>query len=113
MSLAQTRLEKDFMKFHKDNPAVWELFKKYAFNAIEEGRKRYSSQLILEKIRWDSNLATDSYVHFKLPNAHAAYYARLFHAAYPPYRGFFRTIATDREIALERELAPKAMELAL
>ena len=113
MSLEQTRLEKNFMKFHQENPQVWELFKKYAFNAIEEGRKLYSSKLIFEKIRWDSDLASNTWVHFKLPNEFTPYYARLFHAAYPPYRGFFRTIATDRENALERESAPTLLELTL
>ena len=91
MSQEQTRLEKDFMTFHKANPQVRELFKSYTLLAIEQGRKRYSARLVVEKIRWDSGLTTDHHSFFKIPNAHSTYYARLFHAVYPSYKGIFLT----------------------
>ena len=43
MSLAQTRLEKDFQKFHSKNPAVWLEFKRYTFESIESGKQHYSA----------------------------------------------------------------------
>ena len=69
MSTAQTRLEKNFKKFHEKNPAVWTEFKRYSFEAIESGRQHYSAQLIINKIRWDSGINTSRTNAFKVANA--------------------------------------------
>lgn len=92
MSLEQTRLEKDFLKFHKANPHVWEMFKHFAFIAVKSGRSNYSARAIVEQIRWFSDMSTDSPTIFKIPNNTIAYYARLFHSAYPKHKGFFKTM---------------------
>lgn len=111
MSTAQTRLEKDFQKFHSRNPAVWTEFKRYTFNSIESGRQHYSAALIIQKIRWDSAINTSKTNAFKIPNATAAYYARLFHRTFPAYKGFFKTfvfesgIQDQKEQTLQTELA--------
>ena len=111
MSLEQTRLEKDFQKFHAKNPAVWTEFKRYTFNSIESGRQHYSAALIIQKIRWDSAINTSKTNAFKIPNATAAYYARLFHRTFPAYKGFFKTfefesgIQDQKEETLQTELA--------
>lgn len=90
-STEQTRLEKDFVKFHLKNPDVWTEFKRYTFDSIELGRQHYSAALIIQKIRWDSKINTSKTNAFKIPNATAAYYARLFHKTFPAYQGFFKT----------------------
>jgi len=111
MSTAQTRLEKDFQKFHSRNPAVWTEFKRYTFNSIESGRQHYSAALIIQKIRWDSAINTSKTNAFKIPNATAAYYARLFHRTFPAYKGFFKTFVFEsgfqnqKEQTLQTELA--------
>lgn len=111
MSLEQTRLEKDFQKFHSKNPAVWTEFKRYTFDSIESGRQHYSAALIIQKIRWDSKINTSKTNAFKIPNATAAYYARLFHRTFPAYKGFFKTfefesvIQDQKEETLQTELA--------
>ena len=97
-STEQTRLEKDFNKFHSKNPAVWTEFKRYAFEAIESGRQHYSASLIVNKIRWDSAINTSKTNAFKIANATSPYYARLFHKTFPAYSGFFKTFTFDSSI---------------
>ena len=77
-------------KWHKKNPQVWELFQKFTFEAIESGRTHYSTNSVIERIRWYTDIETSGDV-FKINNNHAPYYARLFHLEYPQYDGFFRT----------------------
>ncbi len=76
--------------WHKKNPHVWDLFRKYTFQAINAGRRNYSVNAIFERIRWHTDIETkgDS---FKISNNHRAYYARYFHVMHPEHDGFFRT----------------------
>jgi hypothetical protein len=56
---------------------------------IASGQTNYSSKSIFERIRWHVEIETKS-EEVKLNNNFSAYYARLFHLAYPQHRGFFR-----------------------
>ena len=112
MSLEQTRLEKDFQKFHAKNPAVWTEFKRYAFESIESGRQHYSAAFIIQKIRWDSSINTSNTNAFKIPNATAAYYARLFHKSFPAYKGLFKTFEFESGME-EHQSEVRQAELAL
>jgi hypothetical protein len=106
MSQEQTRLEKDFLKFHEENPDVWALFKRYTNAAIATGRGNYSAYAIFERIRWHQDIETRDDLGFKLNNNHRPYYARLFQAHYPKKATFFRT----RQLLSKR---PEQSELAL
>lgn len=77
-----------FAKFHLNNPDVWVAFKRFAFQVIETGRQRYSSNALFERIRWHTEIESDGKP-FRMSNTYRAYYARLFHIAYPQYDGFF------------------------
>ena len=81
MSTAQTRLEKNFKKFHEKNPAVWTEFKRYSFEAIESGRQHYSASLIINKIRWDSGINTSRTNAFKIA-----------------YKGLFKTFEFESDV---------------
>jgi len=83
-------LKDKFLKFHQDNPKVWDLFVQFTFDVIKTGRKNYSVNAIFERIRWHTDIETND-ESFKLSNNHRAYYARHFHEAYPEYTGFFKT----------------------
>ena len=98
MSIEQTRLEKNFKKFHEKNPAVWTEFKRYSFEAIESGRQHYSASLIINKIRWDSGINTSRTNAFKIANATSPYYARLFHKSFPAYKGLFKTFEFESDV---------------
>lgn len=90
MSLTRAeQILKAFEVFHSAHPEVWFLFKKFALQAISTGRAHYSSNAIFERIRWHVEIENRG-DEVKLNNNFRAYYARLFHLAYPNYDGFFR-----------------------
>ena len=77
-------------KFHRQNPDIWQLFARFAFAAINSGKKHYSARAIMERIRWQTEIVTKGSV-FKMNNNHVPMYARLFMSAYPEHAGFFKT----------------------
>ncbi len=79
-----------FEDFHKKNPAVWELFKRFTFETIHKGWDHYSVNAVVERIRWHSAIETTG-DETKINNNFHPHYARLFHIAFPQYDGFFRT----------------------
>lgn len=93
-----------FVQFHKANPHIWELFKKYTFQAINAGREHYGSACIFERIRWHLQVETSG-GDLKLNNNFRAYYARLFHVAYPNTDGFFqnRKLVSEEVSAAEND----------
>ena len=83
-------LHEKFANFHAKNPAVWELFKRFTFEAINKGYDNFSVALVVERIRWESMVRTTD-VDFKISNSYKAFYARKFHEVFPKYDGIFRT----------------------
>ena len=77
-----------FAAFHEKNPQVWLLFKRFALESASV-TDHYSSNAIFERIRWHIEIETTG-KEVRLNNNFRAYYARLFHAAYPQHSGFFR-----------------------
>ena len=77
-------------EFDKQNPEVWGLFRKYALQALDSGRKRMGAKMIFERIRWYSTVETST-VDFKLNNNYTAYYARKFNLVHPGRMDFFAT----------------------
>jgi len=78
-----------FPAYHKQNPKIYEGFKKYAFEAIAKGREYFSAEAIINRLRWDSLVAGND--EFKINNNYKAFYSRMFMNENPEYRGFFRT----------------------
>ena len=86
----ETSLLNRFHEFHKDNPEVYELFKKFTFQAIGKGHQRLSAWMIANRIRWETQIETvnDDY---KISNDYIALYSRKFMKDHPQYDGFFQT----------------------
>lgn len=84
-----------FRKFHQDNPEIYEEFRRLAFQAIRSGQKKISAKLILNVIRWYSNIRTaqketlygagGEKLQIKLNDAYSAHYARLFAEDHPEH----------------------------
>ena len=85
--------------WHKANPKVWEKFEEYTFQAIQSGRKKYSQWAIINRIRWNEEIETKG-GDFKISNDYICFYARLFHARYPQYKGFFSIKPLKEEKAI-------------
>lgn len=77
-------------EWHKQNPHVYQLFKRFTYDALNAGKKHSSAWLIVNRIRWETSIVTRG-SDFKISNDFIAYYARLFHAEHPQHEGFFRT----------------------
>ena len=86
-------------RFHRDNPRVYEMFKRFAFEVIQAGYSHYSADAIFHRIRWHVNIETRSADDFKLNDHFTAPYSRMFMEDHPAHEGFFRTrrSQTDKE----------------
>ena len=82
--------KQEWWEFHKGNPKVYQLFKRFAFEAIAAGCQNFGTNAIIERIRWETQVVTSD-VDFKINNNHAPYYARLFMHDHPHHDNFFRT----------------------
>lgn len=83
-------LTQRFNQYHRDNPQVYELFKKFTFMAIRRGHNRLSAWMIANRIRWETSIETFSVEEYKISNDYIALYARMFMSDHPEYNGFFR-----------------------
>ncbi len=87
-----------FRMFDKDNPAVYSHFKRLALTAIALGKKKISSKMIINVIRWEvfietteKTLFTDAEGDkaFKINDAYTSRYARKFIQDFPDHKDKF------------------------
>ena len=107
--LGQSRLERDFFKYHKKNPHIWLLFEHFTQQVLESGQQKFSAKAIFERIRWTIQIETKDPLGFKLQNSMTAYYARLWQSKYPNKANFFST----RKTVSEKSLEPYQQELRI
>ena len=83
-------MKRTFLKYHDNNPDVFDCFCDLTNKTIAKGFQHYGSQGILELLRWQTGVTTTDPKGFKINNDFAAFYSRMFEAVYPEYKGFFR-----------------------
>ena len=81
-------IKEGFEKFNKENPQVFKAFEEQVFKAINRGRNKVSSKLIINWIRWNEYLKTSD-ENFKINDAYQSYYARFFVEKHPQYYDLF------------------------
>jgi len=86
----------DFNTYDRENPHIWDAFKKYAFEAKAKGFQNYSANGIFEIIRWQTKHSGND--GFKVNNNYRPDYARKMMREFPAFKGFFRI----REIKAKR-----------
>ena len=88
-----------FEEYHRENPHVYQLFKRFTFEKINAGAQHLGSSAVFERIRWETSVTTTG-DEFKINNTYQPFYARLFMKDYPEHEGFFRlrTAKADYEI---------------
>lgn len=69
-------LQDKFEKFDAENPHVYQLYRKFAAEAVDSGMKKLSISLVTERVRWEAKIVTRSDDNFKINNNHRAFYAR-------------------------------------
>jgi hypothetical protein len=81
-------LDPDFLRFHDENPAVYALLVRLAYEAKDAGMRTLGIKALYERARWDFNLDTTS-TSPKLNNNYTSQYARLIMAREPRLDGLF------------------------
>lgn len=83
--------------WHHAQPAFWQLFERFALQAAQAGRRKFSGWLITNRIRWESLVVQrreeDEY---KISNDFIAVYTRLFIRTHPTYAYLFDTARMKR-----------------
>lgn len=98
MPASQAKHRTAFETFHKTNPRVYGLFCAYTLEIFDTGRKSYSADAIVHRIRWHVEIETRSDDDFKINNNFVAFYARKAMREIPKLKDFFHTrrSAADR-----------------
>lgn len=90
----------EWLAYHQQNPAVWNLFERYAFEAINSGIKRCSPSLVIQRIKWHHEVEL-GLGKLHVPSDFVAHYARLFNKTYPEHSLFAtRPTADERKLAV-------------
>lgn len=82
-------LTERFNTFDRDNPHIYRLFCKYTWDAINAGRQKLSHWMVINRIRWDADVLTETEESYKISNDFIALYARKFMEDNPKYTGIF------------------------
>jgi len=77
-----------FAAFDAENPAVYELFKRFADELRARGQTGIGAKMIVERIRWEMAVETTG-ADFKVSNNFTAHYARKLVAERPEFADLF------------------------
>ncbi len=81
-----------FKGFHNANTHIYDKFAELVTQAVDANKKKISSKLIINKIRWDMYMSTtDDGTGYKINDAYTAWYARLYIRRNPHHKELFET----------------------
>jgi len=81
-------IEQAFTRFDNLNPMVYKQFRRLTFQSINANKKKTSSKMIINIIRWHFYLKTEG-DDFKINDAFTAHYARKFIKEFPEHGNIF------------------------
>jgi len=84
-----SRLDRKFFEYHRANPNVYRLLKRFALQAKQTGHQKYSIDAIMHRVRWHLNIETKDPDGFKINNNYSSRYARLIMKNEPSLKDFF------------------------
>ena len=85
-------MEKKFLKYHADNPGVYDSLVHLAREVRSRKPDRVIGiQMLFEVLRWNYYISVNSTEEYKFPNEFAAGYSRLIMKNEPDLAGIFRT----------------------
>jgi hypothetical protein len=85
----EDQLRREAAQFIDDNPEFWRLFKKFALQAINTGRRKYSARAIFHRIRWHTRIEIKSNDEYKVNDHCSPYIVEMFEEDHPEHVGFF------------------------
>lgn len=80
-----------FDQFHRKNPEVYRLLKRFALEARAAGRRRLGIEVLWGRLRWYTAVETTDPTNFKLNDHYTSRYARLLQEQEPGLAGMFET----------------------
>jgi len=83
-------LDAQFQLYHISNPRVYDLFKRFAYEALMQGFHRFGAKAIMERIRWHE-LIEKGRNDFVVNNNYTSRYVRMLMEEKPEFIGFFET----------------------
>src|SRR5262245_12156125 len=85
-----------FLRFHEENPLVWQYFLAAARALKESGRKKFGARAIIERLRWDMPLTTSG-EGYKLNDNYTSRYVRKLVEEYPEFEDLveLRSLRTE------------------
>jgi len=89
MALLPDEIEVRFVKFHQDNPRVYEQLVSMAREWKEAGNDKCSMKMLFEILRWQYGIRTRTGEQFALSNDFTSRYARLIAANEPDLSEMF------------------------
>lgn len=95
----QPHIVEKFFKYHNENPHVYGLVKRFAYEAKNSGRTRFGIKMIWERMRWYMTIETND-DKFKLCNDYHSCYARLLMTDDPSFEKFFQRKVTNKQQSL-------------
>ena len=84
-------IEQRFAAFDREHPRVWQLFERFALELVRAGRRHYSADAVLHRVRWETDAGSNGADDFKINNDFAALYSRKWTRLHPEHAKFFRT----------------------
>lgn len=85
----ESTLDARFAAFDAAHPEVWKLYVRFAFELKRAGRDRGSSEQIIQRIRWETNVNPSRDDDWKINDHYRKRYARKMVAEFPEFEGFF------------------------
>ncbi len=80
-----------FKEFMEKHPAAYELFKRFAWQLRHAGRRRFSADAIIQRIRWECWIGEMEEEDFKFNDHFTSRFARKLIAEDSSFEGFFET----------------------
>ena len=85
---AATSIQSRFEVFDRENPQVYAKFKEYSGQLLCTGRRRFSANFIIGRIRWDYAIETNA-ADFKINNDYTPFFPRMLIAEDESFRPMF------------------------
>lgn len=102
LRVPRNQREARFLEFHESNPEVYQLWDRFTREALARGHDRIGSQMIMERIRWETNIVLHDHrpdgEPLKINDHHKPYYARLWMEKNPQHDGVFNIRAVEGDV---------------
>jgi hypothetical protein len=98
-----------FERFHRENPHIFRLFKRFVGEAFSAGMRRIGARFIMERVRWEVAVGTrgagqhpETGEELKINDHYTPFYVRLYVKEHPEHRERFEMRRSYADALLEK-----------